>query len=173
MTLIEHWAERTAISIKKMNPEQTTSVEIMKFALLIWINGLSVTIMCLMVGAFTGKFEETALVLVAFGTLRFVSGGYHFNSALQCIIASTLLLSTLPHVALSHNWNLGLLITSLILLAIFAPSNIINQTRIPEKYFPFLKICSIILVLANFAFFSDIVTATFFVQAVTTIYLRR
>lgn len=167
------WAERIANAIKQQAPEETASVEVMKYALVSLYHGLSVLFASLIIGAITGKLVETLITLIAFALLRFLSGGFHFESALTCFIFSTVISSAIPHIPLPDGYFLIVMITSIILLGIFAPSSVKGVTRIPEKYYPLLKVGSILLVSLNFFIGSELLAVTFFTQSVFTVKLRR
>lgn len=170
--MVNNWAEKLALQIKKQAPDETASVEVMKFALLTLYNGGTVLIASLTIGALTGMFKETFITLVAFALLRFLSGGYHFESALACFIFSTALMAGLPHLPLPESATLYLNIGAILLLLIFSPSSIKGHTRIPEKYFIWLKVFSILLVCGNIVIDSSILAKAFFTQAVLTVKIR-
>ncbi|QYR22677.1 accessory gene regulator B family protein [Paenibacillus sp. sptzw28] len=170
--MIESFAERAAISLKEINPEKTTSVEIMKYGIIMSFNGFSVAGLSLLGGWLGGHFTETLYTLVAFGIFRFFSGGFHFESALKCIIFSTTLMIALPYIPVYGNWTLILTAASLVLTAILAPSGIENQTRIPEKYFPLLKVISILIVISNFFLVSSLLAKILFTQSILLVKLK-
>lgn len=171
--MIEAYAEKLAITIKKANPEQTTSVDIMKYGIIMFTNGFAVLFSALIIGWLSGKFIETCIALCAYALLRFFSGGFHFKSALHCILYSVLILTLIPHIPFQSSWNIPILIISLIITTVFAPADIKNQTRIPEKYHPWLKYISLLIVIVNFFILSDIVTLAFFAQTIMLIPFRR
>lgn len=164
--MIEHVAERAALRIKAANPGQTTSVDIMKYGLIMAFNGGSVLLLTVGIGWLSGRPGDTLLTLGAFALLRFFSGGYHFKSAWACIVFSTALLSVLPHIPISSFWIWVLTAASVCMVALLAPSKIENQTRIPKKYFPILKMASICMVVLNFFLLSPILAKVFLSQAI-------
>ena len=164
--MIECAAERAALRLKAINPEQTTSVEIMKYGLIMAFNGGSVLVLTMMIGWLSGRPGETLLTLGSFALLRFFSGGYHFKSAWACIVFSTALLSTLPHIPIGNAWIWILPAVSVVMVALLAPSKIEDQTRIPKKYFPMLKVLSIVMVALNFFLLSPILAKVFLSQAI-------
>jgi accessory gene regulator B len=165
--MIDSMAEKIALSIKKTNEENTASVAVMKFALIIFINTFSTIFFAMLIGLLTSKPLETVLALFAYALLRIFSGGYHFKSSAQCILVSAVTISVIPHVPLNSIWSSYLLISSFIIVSIFAPSNIKDVTRIPEKYYFVFKIISIIIVSSNFFINSYILTLAFFLQSIT------
>jgi accessory gene regulator B len=170
--MIESYAEKAAMSLKEINPEKTASVEVMKYGIIMAFNGLSVAFLALLGGWIGGHFEETLLTLAAFGLLRFASGGFHFESAGLCIVFSTLLMISIPYIPVKENWILILTAVSFILTAIFAPSGIEGQTRIDEKYFPLLKVLSILIVGSNFFLLSTTLSKIFFIQSLLLVKIK-
>jgi accessory gene regulator B len=171
--MIDIYANRIAVAIKEANTEITASVEVMQYALILLFNGFTIFFSSLLIGLITGRFYETLVILISFAILRQLSGGFHFESGVYCIITSTALLSSLPHIPLPDNWIMPLTFISLLSFLAFAPSDIDQQTRIPSKYYPVLKLISVLLVCSNFFLLSEIFTKAIFTQAVFIIKLRR
>jgi Accessory gene regulator B. len=119
------------------------------------------------------NYRETMQVLFAFGLLRMISGGYHFKSASVCIVVSAGVAALLPFVELSIFYINILNITNMVLTIILSPSRIEEQTRIPSKYFPLLKIGSTVLVASNFLFQSQLLAITWFIQVLSLIRLPK
>lgn len=171
--MIEHLSEKLAIHIKSANKNETASIPVLKFGLSIIINLLITLILSLLVGIVSGKPTETLATYIILLLIRYISGGSHFKSALHCIIFSTISISIIPHVTLSEVYNLILMIVSLILFAIFAPSNLKGHANIPEKYFPILKIVCLLTISSNFFIDSQLLTLIFAFQSLSIINLRR
>lgn len=167
--VIDYLANRIAQTIKKINPEETASVEVMKFGLAVLLNGSFILILSLLIGIGTGQFVGTLQVLTALALLRSVSGGYHLPTSEWCIVASTAVITIIPHLPINSQWCILLTVSSLVLVLLFAPSKIENQTRIPRKYFPLLKVIAALMVISNFFIMSSTVAAAFFVQSVLLI----
>ncbi|MBM7563810.1 accessory gene regulator ArgB-like protein [Paenibacillus sacheonensis] len=157
-----------AAQIKQRAPDHPGSIAVMAYSISFIINMMSVILLTLLAGIATGHIEDTITVLVAFALLRQASGGYHLKSGITCIAVSTALLSLL---ALTPNLSDGLLlavnIVSIAIVAIFSPSQIEKQTRIPPRYFPLLKAISTIIVASNFFIGSSVLAVTFLAQAAT------
>jgi len=167
------WAEKLALAIKSKAPDETASVEVLKFALITLFNGTISLVGCLIVGALTGKLKETLIVLCAFAVMRFLAGGYHFRSPVTCFLFSVASLSALPHIPVPAGSHLYLSLASIVLLLLFAPSDIKGKTRIPEKYFLYLKLLSILLVCGNIFLESELLLKAFFTASLLTINFRR
>ncbi len=172
MNVLDTLANRIAISIKKANPEQTHSVEVLTFALILLINGLTSFAIALFVGALAGKLLLTALGIMGFVLLRFCSGGFHFQSSITCTIVSSAIFIVIPHIPLNDTWGLVITILSLILILIYAPARIEQHSNIPKKYYPLLKSIAFVLVSMNFVIQLPVLTIAFFGQAVLLIHLK-
>jgi len=170
--LIENLAGRIAKTIKEASPEETTSVEVMKFALIGIIHNSIIVITALIFGIIFNNFVETVICCISFMGLRLVSGGYHFKTALSCFIFSTIVFVTIPFIQLPNNVLLYINIVSLILCIVFSPSNIKAHIRVSEKYFFIFKLASIIVVSLNFLLNNPIITLSFLTQSVTLIYFK-
>ncbi|WP_164472774.1 accessory gene regulator ArgB-like protein [Cohnella candidum] len=171
--MVESLALRIAQAIKRVDPEKTASVEVMKFSLEAIMNTLVVIVLVGVAGLVTSTFAESMLAFGAFAFLRFFSGGLHMRKALHCSIVSTLLIASAPHIPLNESWMWGIGTLSAVLVLIYAPSNIEGQARIPSKYFIYLKLISIAIVLSNFLIMNDTVCVVFAIQAATLIRLQR
>lgn len=171
--MIESLALRIAKAIKKIEPNQTASVEVMKFSLEFLFNTLITFIIISIVGWITGAIGQTFLGLFAFMVLRFFSGGLHFRKAIHCSLLTTIFITIAPHIALSRSGLFAIMGISFLLLLVFAPSNIEGHARIPKKYFPILKTISLLLVLSNLLFLNSTIAIVHLIQATTTISIRR
>lgn len=171
--MFETLALKIAHSLKKVEPEKTASVEVMKFALEAILNTIFTVLLISVVGLATGKFFETIIGFVAFALLRFFSGGMHLKSAMQCSILSTIMITIAPHIPINTMWSQIIGIISVLLMIAFAPSNIEGHARIPKKYFFVLKLISAGLVAINLYFLNPTICIVFAFQAVTTIEFKR
>lgn len=171
--MIEAMALRIAKAIKQAAPENTASVEVMKFSLEGVLQTLLTVFFIGIVGQVTGTLAITMAGIAAFVILRFFSGGLHLRHAMHCSLFSTILLSAAPHIPLTHNWTLAVTSGNLLLILIFAPSNIEGHARIPKKYFPLLKLISALIICTNFVFLSSTLAVAHFFQAISTITLKK
>lgn len=171
--MISNLAERTATFIKTIDPEQTASVEVMKYGIIVLFNGISVIVLSLAGGMIGGKLYETMMTLAIFAIFRFVSGGYHFTSAWMCVPLSTAFMIIVPYIHVSYHWMIALTVCSFILTLRYAPGFIEGYTRIPVKMYPLLKVCSVAIVLSNFFFLSPIMSIVLFAQSILLIQVRR
>ena len=162
-------SEKLAITIKKANENETASVEVMKFSLILLFNMFFTILLSLILAALFGTVRETVLALFSFMLLRIFSGGFHFKTATACTVASVAIVVIVPLIPITDQIAFYLTLAALILVLKFAPSNIRGTVRIPEKYFPFLKIISALIVSSNFLLSNHLLALIFFVQAVSLI----
>lgn len=165
--MIEAWSEKIAISIKNANEEQTVSVPLMKFALIILFNFFIPIIISILIGSIMGKITETLISICSFVILRMASGGYHFKSSLVCMLTMIVIALVPPHIPISENWAIILTIVSLVLVTLLAPSNMRGYNRMPEKYYPLLKTASVIIVASNLYVGSGVMALVFMIQGVS------
>lgn len=171
--MIEAIANRIAVKLKEANPEETASVDVMKYALFGLIHNTLTFATALIVGLLLGHLVDTLVAAISFMTLRFVSGGYHFKTPLSCLVFSSLIFVVIPFVQVPEMWLYVINSLSLLLALIFAPSNIREHIRVPEKYWPLFKVISVIIVGANYFFLNPIITLALFVQSITLITLKK
>lgn len=167
--MIEWMAGRMAEGIKKRAPDHPASVAVMRHALAVLINTISILLLSIAIGAATGKLLEVLVVLISFAALRMVSGGVHLESGTWCVIITTVGATTISHLEFSQGWTIGLTIAAIVLAAWFAPTDIHKQSRIPQEHYPKLKAISVLIIASNFIVGSSIVAASFFVQTVLLI----
>lgn len=171
--MVETLALRIAEAIKRFEPDKTASVPVMKFSLEVLINTFISIFAIGVIGLLTGELGQTFIGLGAFVTLRFFSGGMHMRKALHCSLISIIMISIAPHVNLSELWIQIITGTSLVIILLFAPSNIEGHARLPTKFFPFLKFISALIVCTNFIFVSSAIAAVFLTQSISTIHNKR
>lgn len=165
--MIESMAEKLAVWIKSADEKDTASIEVLKFALIIVINFLIPCILSVIIGIITGKPVETTLAVLTIVIIRAISGGYHFRSSTTCTIVTTLAMSIPPHIPFPSEWSMHATLFCIILFAIFAPSHMKGYARMPEKYFPILKVASLIIVGSNLIWQSPLLSIIFLLQALS------
>lgn len=167
--MIEAAAWRIATHIKTVVPDHPASIERLNHSLIIIINFFSVVGLSLVGALFTGKGQEVAMLLLCFGILRQLTGGLHLESSTWCAVATAGAATALSFVALNDMWINILTLASMALVLLLGPSGIEQQTIIPPKFFPLLKVLGTLLVASNFFFVSSIAAVAFFVQALTLV----
>ena len=171
--MVEALAQHLATKIKRASPHQTASVPVMKFALIIVINFMVPTVASLLFGAMTGKLLETLTAMGYFIALRILSGGYHFETPVLCMVATCITFALPPHLELNGQWTLMLTTLSLLMVLILAPSNMRGYNTIPEKYYPLLKLFSVLIVCSNFIILSGTAAIVLAVQGITLLFRNK
>ncbi|NJJ38009.1 accessory gene regulator B family protein [Paenibacillus apii] len=165
--MIEFISLKLAQGIKRSIPDHPISVNVMKFSLSIIINALLIILLTLAVSLFTGNTRGAAIALIAFPLLRQVSGGYHLKTGMTCVLVSSAMLTAVSFFNAGRTYVFLLNLASLLLVAVFAPSGIEKQSRIPKSFYPQLKIISCLIVLVNFIVASPVIAAAFFIQGLS------
>ncbi|ETT59378.1 Accessory gene regulator B [Paenibacillus sp. FSL R7-277] len=164
---------KIASMIKRANPQETSSIEIMQYSLSIILNSLLIIFISFFIGWSTGSIATTAIALFGFAILRFISGGKHLKSATACNIISIILCSSLPHITfLSEQHFILINMFSLIIIVIFAPNPDAN-VHVPLRYYPLLKVLSVLMVSSNLFIQSHVLGLAFFAQSLTIISLPK
>lgn len=171
--MIQIVSQRLAEAIKSAVPDHPASIEVLKYSISFIVQTLSVIFLCLVISLFTGRWLETIVVLIGFALLRQLSGGFHLKSSVLCIAVSTAVIAFIAAVELSLPVQMALNAASALLVLWFAPADIERQTRIPRRYYPYLKIASLLLIGLSFLVIYSPLTAAFFVQALTIVKVRR
>lgn len=171
--MIEVAASRLAHWLKSQVPEHPQPEENLKFAFHLVLNTVFTLTVSIILGLIIGALKETLYVLVAFGVLRMISGGYHFKSAAMCIVVSAGLGLFLPQIDIENATMIGLNVFNIVSVLVFAPSGIEGQTRISERYYPVLKVTSLVLVASNLFIGSELLAATWAVQCLSLFRFRR
>jgi accessory gene regulator B len=167
--MLDSIANKVSISIKRANPEETCSVEVMQYSLGIILNTTFSLLMSLLIGLSLGNIMETLIFYISFSLLRVCSGGFHLKTATACNIVTTLICSLTPyffHITGNSRWIINLI--SLTIMLLFAP-NPDKNARIPFRLYPRLKLYSVFLVGLNFIIGSSVIGLAFFVQSLTVI----
>jgi accessory gene regulator B len=165
--IIPKLSSKLAQNIRKHH-EGAASEAVLKFALVVVLNTATIILAVLLATFFTGHLAEGALVLFLFALLRYVSGGAHLHSSDACTLISILIMIFLAHISFPY-WSLGLIVNiiTVIILLILAPKGIEEVRKLNSSHLIFYKWLSVAIVCANFYFQNSLVSATFFVQALT------
>lgn len=166
-------AYRIARAIKEADPDKTHSIEIMQYSLTIILNTLSIIISTLVIGWLLGEFREAALAMCCSIVLRIASGGVHLRSAWACNVVSTSIFVLIPIISLYWDPPVNVLnIVILLIMILYAPQPDRN-TSVPKKWYPWLKLMSILLAASNFYWNSEVIGLAFLIQSLTIIPLRK
>lgn len=167
--MIEELAGRMATRIKKTVPEHPASTAVLQYSLSLILNAGFIIVLSLGIGVTTGKLVEIMLVLGSFALLRQLSGGIHLKSGMWCVAATSAGATILSFVEMSDKLTFTVTAITVVVAAIWAPTNIEKQSRIPRKYYPALKVASVMLVSLNFLIGSDVISLAFAAQGLTLI----
>ncbi|MNF95181.1 putative regulator protein [compost metagenome] len=171
--MIDALSMELARKIKAKVPDHPSSIEVLKYSLSFILNALFIVALTMIIALVTGHELQAALALVAFAILRQLSGGLHLKSGTICILITTILMTALSYSKFNSHITVWLTVISLGLVLVFAPSNLNKQTNFPKKFYPYLKIISLLMVSINLLIQSDVLAGTFLVQALTLIRIRR
>jgi accessory gene regulator B len=168
MNIIDRSALSIAQKIHRTYPEGASEA-VLKYSLSLIINTLSAVTLVLLIGLLTGHTLEALIVIISYTTLRYFSGGIHLSSSLSCCLFSIITFTLLSHLEFYYNViGIYLNIISIIILFFTAPKGIEKVSSVDPKYYPVLKIVSMIIVGSNFFFQSSLLAGVFFTQAVLT-----
>ncbi|GAC44350.1 accessory gene regulator ArgB-like protein [Paenibacillus popilliae] len=169
--MIEGLANKIALRIKEADPEGSTSIEVMEYALGVIFNLIFTVFLSCLIGWMTGKLIDTMIAVVGFGTLRYFSGGEHMKSLTACTIISTAIFSIVPYIAI--NSSLVVIFTGIatIIMILFSP-NICEDTINPTLPNSALKAVSVLIVLTNFYLQSSTLILVFLIQAMLILPMR-
>lgn len=171
--ILERISLKTAKYLKDEHPSHPATLEEITFSLTLIYGTLTTLASACVVGLLLGQFTEVMVVLFAFAVLRAISGGYHLQSALGCVVATVGFSAILSYSSYSTPIIIAVTVASLLLILLFAPSNIENQTRIPPRYNPLLKLVALALVGMNLFVQSPLLASAFALQSLLLIRRRR
>lgn len=170
--MIERLSAKLAQSLKDAIPDHPASVAKLKFGIHILLNTVLTIGVAVVLGLLIGDLAGVMTVLFGFALLRAFSGGIHVKIALLCIVVSAgaaTLLALTRELSLPQPVFGWISLISLLLVLVYAPSRIAGQTRIPRRFYPHLKVLSLLIVASNLFIRSDLLAIAWFVQALTLI----
>ncbi|MNH75614.1 putative regulator protein [compost metagenome] len=152
--MIDSLCLNLATKLKEAFPNEMPSISKMKYSLKFLMANILPLLLILLSSAMLNYFYEAMFVVLGFCGLRVVSGGKHLENADVCVVVSTLFIATVifvSHLLSGSSYLSELLLSmnliSLLLVSIFAPSDISGFTKIKEENFKYLKIISLIIVI--------------------------
>lgn len=164
--MIETAAWRIAKHIKSVVPNHPAPIENLNHSLIITLNFITVIGLTLVGSLFTGQGKEVAILLTAFAVLRQFTGGLHLESSTWCAFATAGTATLLSLVTLDQLTTTVLTVIGLLCVMVFAPAGIEDQTIIPERYYPILKVVGMIIIASNFWIGSSFAAIAYFAQGV-------
>lgn len=170
MNRVEKLAGYIAESIHKNNPE-SSSVAVLKYALTSLLNTAITIMLVISLALLTGRLLPGLLAVVAFPTLRYISGGLHLKSPNLCNVFTALFMLIAIYVPIEY-WYTGFVtnVLAVVVLLLNAPSGIKRSTVDPKTY-PVLKFAAVGIVSLNFLFQSNVLAVVFLFQALTTTHI--
>ena len=171
--ILEKFSLNTARTLKDANPSHPATLEEIAFSLTLIYSTLATLTSVLVVGLLLGQTSQMLVVLFAFALLRAISGGYHLQSALGCVAATAAFTAVLSYSAYPLPVLMLLTAASLLLIALYSPSNIEHQTRIPRKFHKLLKLFALAIVASNAIIQSPLLASAFALQSLLLIRRRR
>lgn len=169
MNIIDTSAHKIAIKITQHHPG-SASYAVLFYSLSLLINTMIAIIMSLAISFFTTKFLETLTVIFFFILLRYFSGGLHLKSSLACCIFSICVFLFSSHLDYPFDFiGFFLNVFSIIILIFTAPYGLENISKIDQKYYPLLKVASILIVSINFYLKFSYLSTSFFIQSLLTL----
>jgi len=171
--VINALSHKLAVGIKSKVPEHPASIAVLQYSLSLVLNTVFIIGLSFMLSFFTGKALETLVALAGFAVLRQISGGYHLKSGVMCILVSTAGIVALSFADFGPAITLSFNAAAFLLALVFAPSRIERQTRIPQKYFGYLKLGSMMLIVLSGFIGYSVLASAFLLQALTLIRIRR
>lgn len=167
--MIEHLSEKIANKLKSINPDETSSIEVMKFGLAMTLNLTLTVAASLLIGYITNHVKDVIVTILTFTIIRRFSGGYHARNLTICFIYSTALFTIIPLINLSDAVLFILNSISLIIISLCAPT-----FNLKGKIYLY-KIISILFVLASLSIDNASISLAVFAQSLFLIpsYLER
>lgn len=162
--MIESAAWRLATHIKSVVPNHPAPIENLNHSLIISINFFTVIGLSALGSIFTGHGKEAAIMLVAFAVLRQLTGGLHLESSTWCAVATAGTATLLSLVTLNQVTMITLTVIGLLCVMVFAPAGIEDQTIIPPRFYPILKIVGMCIIASNFWIESSFAAIAYFTQ---------
>ncbi|BBI32253.1 accessory gene regulator ArgB-like protein [Cohnella abietis] len=155
--------------LKKVDSENTPSIDVMKYSLYVILHSLF-TIICIFIASLLlGEVAATLAGLVYFILLRIFAGGFHLHSSTWCTVLSISLICLAPFIEFSQTWILIINIVAVGILFFYAPRNFKGYARIPEKYYPILKIVAVLIGGSNFYWQDPTLAAILVLQSILLI----
>lgn len=167
--MIDNTAKKLSVYIKNQVPNHPSSTEVLEYSIGMFLNVSAIIAGSILMSLLTGNTVEVLIILISFSLLRQFSGGIHLKSGTSCAVVSISLFTVISFFHIDQSYVNVMTLFTLLIVFLFAPSNFENQHNVPKKYYPLLKLTSMIIVASNFYFVSDALAISFFIQAITLI----
>ncbi|KAF6620504.1 accessory gene regulator B family protein [Paenibacillus sp. EKM102P] len=173
MRIIDHFVDKVSHQLKNKYPDELPSYGIIRYALKFIITNTIPIFLIIMFSLIFGNLKESLIAILGFSLLRIFSGGFHFQTPEKCIIFSTvmiILISELGYYFTTHTFIM--FIVSLLIVLIYAPSDIQNQTKVKKENYKWFKIISLLLVSIFYLIDNPISNLAILVQSILLIRLK-
>ncbi|WP_091013407.1 accessory gene regulator B family protein [Paenibacillus amylolyticus] len=171
--MIDRYVNNLSQTLVSKYPKELPPYGITRYGIKFIITNILPIMLLLLVGFMLNNYNNVLMSILSFSLLRMTSGGYHSKYPELCLVYSTIIIISIA--SFGNNFEGFEWIISgiaLILVTIFAPSNIENQTKILKKYFKYLKYISILTVIVGSLFQSPIVSCSMLAQSLLLIRLK-
>ncbi|RED63918.1 accessory gene regulator ArgB-like protein [Cohnella lupini] len=155
-----------ATYLKQVDAQNTPSIDVMKYSLYIILHNLFTIISITLVAIIFNEPMATLMGLMYFILLRIFAGGFHLHSSTWCTVLSILFVCIAPYIHFTQMWTLIITVVSVGIIAILAPRNFKGYARIPEKYYPFLKIAAVLIGGSNLFWKDSTLTSILVLQSI-------
>lgn len=170
--MVSYVSGRIAAKIKAKVPNHPSSEKVLKYSISFLINTILSIVVTIIISLWTGKLNETLIVLCSFALLRRMSGGIHLKSSLACISVTSIGANLLSFASLGSGATVLINSVSLVLVCLLAPAHFQKKKKVTANSDRWLKVGSILLVALNFVVASPVIAATFFVQSLTLVLIK-
>lgn len=161
--MIEKTARDIALFLKNKFPDEMPSAAIIEYVMKFIIQNVLPLVIIIFFSLIIDKFRETIIFLLGFVTLRVVTGGFHFRSREVCFISSVVFILIVLQIPTISNLNIYLNFISFVIIAIFAPQNVVSRVN-KEKHYIF-KVLALILVVLSYFINDNIFSFSLFIQS--------
>lgn len=162
---------RMAMWTKQVHPESSTSVEYLQYGILLFILPLSVVSSALMISFLSDTFTNTVLAILTISSMRYLTGGKHFNNLTICFFFSLFVICGIATVSIEWFWiQYACSGISIVLVLLYAPAN----SRM-QKYPLFVKGTTLLCIGIGLILKIDTIIYGIFIQCISLIpiHIRR
>ncbi|MBD8839409.1 accessory gene regulator B family protein [Paenibacillus sp. CFBP 13594] len=171
--MIDEFSTRLSVRLVEKYPKEMPSLGITRYGIKFIISNVLPMLILLIIGLMFNLVSEIFICLISFSSLRMVSGGYHAKEPEICLLISTVTIVLIAKLGyIMSDYTMLLSLVSLILVLIYAPSNIENQTKILVEHFKYLKMISVLIIAIGFLTNNYLVISSLFVQSSLLIRLK-
>ncbi|WP_311078193.1 accessory gene regulator B family protein [Paenibacillus polymyxa] len=173
MKLIDNIADKSSFYLKNKYRDELPSEQIIRYALKLIILNVIPVLIVVFVATYLNIVPQSITALISFSLLRMFSGGFHFKSAEYCIVFSSLMIIVISKFGfLLSDCSFIMYCVCIVLVMIYAPSKIKEQTRVKEEYFHRFKIISLVIVSLFYIWDNPVSNLAILVQSLLLIYRK-